>query len=237
MRHFFFGSLAASLILIPLMATASDTIPPRTVTTTGEALIRTVPDEATISMGVEIRDPELATARERAGTIVEEFLAGARNLGIPDKDIATLGARIQPDYEWNRETGERRLRGYIVNREMQIPVTHLDGVGPLFEAATAAGVNQVQPAMLTSSRRKELERQALADATRDARQRAEAAATAVNAGVGAVRKIDASSPRVQPVARRAEVMMASDSAGANRGWQPGEINIPATVHVTFDLEP
>lgn len=236
MRHFFFGSVAAWLILLPLMSNANDTTPPRTVTTTGEALIRTVPDEGTISMGVEIRDPELAAARNQAGAIVEKFLAGARDLGIPDKDIATLGARVQPDYEWNRETGERRLRGYVVTRELRVTLTDLNVLGPLIEEATAAGVNQVQPAMLTSSRRKELERQALADATLDARQRAESAAGAVNARVGAVRKIDASSPRIQPVARRAE-LMAADAGGAGGGWQPGEISIPAQVQVTFDLEP
>ncbi len=236
MRHLLFCSVAASLILLPPMSNATETTPPRTITTTGQALIQTVPDEASLSMAVEIRDPELAAARDRAGAVVEKFLAGARKLEIPDKDIATLRARVQPDYEWNRETGERRLRGYVVTRELQVTLKDLEALGPLIEEATAAGVNQVQPAMLTSSRRKELERQALADATLDARQRAEAAAGAVNARVGAVRTIDASSPRVQPVARHAE-LMAADSGGAGGGWQPGEINIPAQVQVTFDLAP
>jgi uncharacterized protein YggE len=105
------------------------------------------------------------------------------------------------------------------------------------EKATAAGVNQIQPAMLTSSRREELERQALSEATRDARRRAEAAAAALDARVGTVRTIDAAPQRVEPVPREAMLMAADARSGANGGWQPGEITIPARVTVTFDLEP
>jgi uncharacterized protein YggE len=227
--------LLAGLILFTMTAHASEPPMPRTVTTTGQAVLRTVPDEATINLGAEVRDAELAVARDRAGAIVEDFLKATRDLGIPANEVATLGARVQPDYEWNRETGERRLRGYVVTRDMSVRLTDLERLGPLIEAATAAGVNQIQPASLTSSRRDQLERQALADAVRDARLRAEAAAGALEADLGDVRTIDAAPPRIQPVARRAE-MLAADSGGGG-GWQPGEIEIPANVTVTFDLEP
>ena len=83
----------------------------------------------------------------------------------------------------------------------------------------------------------ELERQALSEATRDARRRAEAAAAALDARVGTVRTIDAAPQRVEPVPREAMLMAADARSGANGGWQPGEITIPARVTVTFDLEP
>lgn len=226
--------LATGLILFAMTTHAAPDEPSRTVTTTGEAILRTVPDEATVSLGVEIRDSDLAAARDRAGAIVTRFLEATRGLGIPDRDVVTLGVRVQPDYEVNRQTGERRLRGYLVTRDMTIRLDDLDKLGPLVEAATSAGVNQIRPAQLTSSRRVELERKALADAVIDARRRAEAATEALGARVGAVRTIDAAPPRIQPIARQAE-MLAADTMGG--GWQPGEIDIPATVTVVFDLDP
>ena len=231
------AAVFASVMLFASMSHAADQSQPRTVTTAGQATIRTVPDEATVSMAVEIREPSLETARDKAAGVVEAFLADARKLGLDDKAIATLGARIQPDYEWIRDTGERRLRGYVVTREIRVTLDDLELLGPVVERATAAGVNQIQPAMLSSSRREELERQALAEATRDARRRAEAAAGAVDARVGAVRTIDAAPQRVQPVPREAVMLAAEARSDSGGGWQPGEITIPANVTVTFDLEP
>jgi uncharacterized protein YggE len=237
MHQAFAAILFASVMLFASMTHAADYPQPRTVTTGGQATIRTVPDEASLSMAVEIREPALETARDKAAGVIEAFLADARKLGIEDKAIATLGARVQPDYEWIRDTGERRLRGYVVTREIRVNLDDLELLGPLVEKATAAGVNQIQPAMLTSSRREELERQALSEATRDARRRAEAAAAALDARVGTVRTIDAAPQRVEPVPREAMLMAADARSGANGGWQPGEITIPARVTVTFDLEP
>jgi uncharacterized protein YggE len=237
MHQVFTAVLFTWAILCASMSHAADPPLLRIVTTEGQATIRTVPDEASISMAVEAREPSLGAARDRAARVVEAFLADARKLGVEDKDIATLGARVQPDYEWIRDTGERRLRGYIVTREIRVTLDDLELVGPLVEKATAAGVNQIQPAMLASSRREELERQALAEATRDARRRAEAAAGAVDARVGAVRTIDAAPQRVQPVPREAVLMAADARSDSGGGWQPGEITIPARVTVTFDLEP
>jgi uncharacterized protein YggE len=226
--------LATGLIVFAMATHASPHEQPRTVTTAGQAILRAVPDEATVSLGVQIRDSDLAVARDRAGAIVTAFLKAARGLGIADKDVATLGARVQLDYELNRQNGERRLRGYVVTRDMTVRLEDLETLGPLIEAATSVGVNQIQPAHLTSSRRAELERKALAEAVLDARRRAEAAAGALEARVGAVRSIDAAPPRIQPIARRAE-MLAADNTGG--GWQPGEIEIPANVTVVFDLDP
>ena len=237
MRQFFAAALLASGMLFAGMTHAVEHSPPRTVTTGGQATVRTVPDEASINMAVEIREPSLDAARDRASGVVEAFLADARALGIEDKDIATLGARVQPDYEWIRDTGERRLRGYVVTREIRVTLDDLDLVGPLVEKATAAGVNQIRPAMLTSSRREELGRQALAEATRDARRRAEAAAGAVDARVGPVRTIDAAPQRIQPLPREVALMAADSRSGESGGWQPGEITVSAQVTVTFDLEP
>jgi uncharacterized protein YggE len=226
--------LATGLIFLAAVAFAAPNEPPRTVTANGQAVLRAVPDEATLTLGVEIRDPDLAVARDRAGDIVAAFLEASRGLDIPENDVATLGVRTQPDYEVNRQTGERRLRGYVVTRDMSVRLVKLEMLGPLIEAATSTGLNRIEPARLTSSRRAELERKALEEAVVDARRRAEAAAGALQARVGRVRNIDAAPPRIQPIVRRVEAM-AADNAGG--GWQPGEIDIPADVTVVFDLVP
>ena len=86
--------------------------------------------------------------------------------------------QVHPDYRWDEKTQRQVLQGYVVNRQVEIELHDLERLGTLLERAVSAGANQVGGARLDSSRRKELEREALALAVEDARLDAEALARA-----------------------------------------------------------
>lgn len=59
----------------------------RGIIVSGEATVRRTPDVAVVSLGVTLRDKEVAAARDRVNTRASAVLAMARELGIADADI------------------------------------------------------------------------------------------------------------------------------------------------------
>jgi uncharacterized protein len=109
------------------------------------------------------------------------------------------------------------------------------------ERGLALGANQVGEPVLDHSRRVELEREALAAATKDALRNAEAMAGALQATVGAVRSLNAaqeSPPPMPAFAMATRTLAVADAGqGAPQTYQPGELVFRANVSASFDLLP
>lgn len=217
--------------LMPGIATADDN---RTVSVDGYAEIATPPDKATLRMGVEIRADTVQAARDKVADTVARFLKLTRSLGISDEQISTAAAIVRPDYDWNPQTRERRLLGYTVTRQLVVDLTELEQLGQLTESALELGINQVNPPELDTSRRTELQREALAAAARDARERARALAEALDARLGEVRTLQAAAS-FRPPMPLARGMLAAEADSGAETYQTGEITVTASVTASFDL--
>lgn len=217
--------------LIPVTASADND---RTVSVDGYAEIATPPDKATLRMGIESRADTVQAARDHVADTVARFLKMTRALGISDERVATAAAVVRPDYDWNPQTRERRLLGYVVTRELVVELTDLEQLGQLTESALELGVNQVNPPVLDTSRRAELERDALAQAARDARDRARTLAEALDARLGKVRTLQAAAS-FHPPMPLARGMLAAESSSGAETYQAGQITVTASVNASFDL--
>lgn len=213
----------------------------RIVAVAGQGEVSGAPDLARVTLGVEARRPTLAAARAEVTAVVERVLALTKALKIDPKLVNATQVQVQPDYSWNEKDRKQVLLGYVVSRQVEVEVRDLDQLGALFERAADAGVNQVGGAQLDSSRRKELEREAMAKAVQDARLNAETLATAAGAKLGSVCLLngDSSSPPM-PMYRRAAMMGASDAVAAppppEASYQAGDMKFAASVSAQFELE-
>jgi uncharacterized protein YggE len=233
-------SIAASAALwlgLASAAVAGDTEPPRTVSVSGQGEVQAEPDQAIVTLGVESRKPSLADARAEVTRTVDAVLKLTRDLKIDQKYVRATRISVQPEYNWDSSAKERNLIGYFVSRQVEVDLRDLEKLGTLIEKATDLGVNQIGDPRLESSKRHELERQALAKAVDDARLNAEAVARAAGAKLGPARTISASSGYVPvPVMARMKTMaMAADSAGAPQTYQSGQMTFNGNVQVEYDL--
>ncbi len=206
-----------------------------TVSVTGTGLVSGLPDRATVQMSIVSRAKELDVAQAAAAKVTTAILSLTDRLDIERNKVDTTGATVRPDYRWNRETEEQELRGYIAERQMHVKVDDLERLGKLVEGAVAAGVNQVSPPRLDSSRREALHREALAMAAGDARANAEVLAKALGAKLGDPISIADNSAALQPPVpqlRMATAAMESDSAAT---YNAGDLTFAATVTVVFEL--
>jgi uncharacterized protein YggE len=234
----------APLILVLLLVTAvalaaepaASDARPRTVTVTGSGEATAEPDRAVVALAVQKIAPVMAKAREDVVATTQRFLALCKRLGIDDRKVRSSGLVIRPEYRWDPKTSQQVLTGYLVQRDLEVELGDLKRLGELMEGAVDAGVNQVSPPQLGSTRERDLRREAIAGAAKDAEANARILAETLGAKLGKPRELTANvagaAPPVPMV--RAMAMKAAD-AGAPETYATGTLHIEAQVTATFDL--
>ena len=218
-------------------ANAAEADRPRTVSVQGQGEVQAEPDRAFITLGVESRKLKLEEARADVARVVDQVLKLTRDLKIDQKLVRSTRVNVQPEYNWDNNARERNLIGYFVSRQIEVELRDLDKLGQLLERATDLGVNQLGDPRLDSSKRRELEREALAKAVEDARANADTVAKASGGKLGAARTISASSgfaPPPMPMARM-KVAMAAEAGDASQNYQSGQMSFTGTVQIEYDL--
>lgn len=228
--------LAAGLLLAGV-AFAAEPALPRLVSVTGEGEVKAQPDMAYVTLGVEARKPTLAAARAEVTAAVDRLLALTRELKIDPKFIDSTQLQVRPEYVWNEKESKQVLQGYFVSRQLEIELRDLERLGPLLERAVTAGANQIGGARLDSSRRKELEREALTLAVDDARADADTLARAAGVKLGPVQSLSAASamPFQPKFMERGMVAAAPMADAAEQSYAAAEMKFSATVSAQYEL--
>ncbi len=230
-RFFPIALLAMTMLASPAVADEAA----REVAVSGKGEISVVPDQATLTLGVEMRAREMEPAKQQVSQIVSEFLKLAARLDIDKQHLNTSQLTIRPEYDWNTTNRQRRLTGFYVARQIRVELKDLEKIGPLMERATSLGVNQVNGPYFSSSREAELRREALRLAAEDARRNAQVVATALGASLGPVRSIRADDASLPPPPGPQARMMMAEAASAEQSYEVGEMDFSARVNAIFDL--
>jgi len=229
--------LLAYALLGPATARADSAT--RSISVSGVAERQLQPDMAYLDLGVQIRKPALNDARSEANRKTQAILAVIDELRIKPADVDSASVNVNPEFIWAPNSGERRLQGYLVERRIRVRLTELDKLGPLLERSMRAGANQIAPPRFDHSRKDELRREVMTEATRDASRNAEAAAAGVGMKPGRALQLqvldeDAMGIMAPRVMMRA---MASEQSAAEESYQPSEISFKVKVTATFELVP
>lgn len=224
------------IALLGMGAAACADEAPRSVTVSGTGTAAVEADKATVEMSIVAREGTVAAAQAIAGKVTLAVLELTDGLGIERSKVNTTGASVRPDYRWNRDTQEQELRGYIAERRMTVELLDLDKLGPLVEGAVAAGVNQVAPPRLDSSKRRDAWREALSAAAADARANAEVLAATLGARLGKAVQVNAGNGGPEPPRPQADMMLrAAAESVADESYNPADLAFEATVTVVFEL--
>jgi uncharacterized protein YggE len=238
MKHLISTTFAALLCTLALSqaAIAAESEHPRIVSVSGQGEVQAEPDQALLTIGVESRKPKLEDARAEVTKSIEAILKLTRDLKIDPKFVRATRVNVQPEYNWDANAKERNLIGYFVSRQVEVDLRDLEKLGQLVERATDLGANQLGDPRLDSSKRRDLERQALAKAVEDARLNAEAVAKAAGARLGPARTISASSGFVQPPVPMMKTMMVrAQASDAAQTYQSGQMVFNGNVQIEYDL--
>lgn len=235
MLHAKFLTLITTAALL-LMSGAAVAEREASITASGSGSAEAVPDIALLRFGVTARQPTVAGGRDEVARGVARLIALARDTGLEDDDISTAALSVRPDLELDPETRTSRLVGYVVSRQLTLKLRDLSRLGELTEQALGLGVTEASPASFDSSRRDELEAEALAAAARDARRRAEVMAQALGVRLGPPLQVQSGGIAGPPAPMMMRGVMAeADSMPGAETYQPGLISVSAGVTATFTL--
>ena len=205
----------------------------RTIEVDGSGETRTSPDTADLDLAI---DTQARTAEEAASSnaalatkVIDALKA---KLGDQGK-VTTGGYSLDPQYD-NRPSERPRIIGYNAQNTVTVHTGALDLVGALIDSAIAAGANRVNSLKLQRQGRHQGAYRS--DRNRDSRR----ARASRSARVGAGREArqgpqgdDVSEARPIPIRMgRAMAMSASVATPV----EPGELTVPATVSLTFEIE-
>jgi uncharacterized protein len=196
------------------------------ITVTGVGTITSVPNEASFTIGVQTQGP---TAREALAANSEQMrrvVAAVKAAGVAKSDIKTQDVSVSANY-----ADEGRIDGYSARNSVLVTIRNLSKAGPILDAASNAGANEVYGPMLSRSDEDELQAKALRGAVEDARKKAEVLAEAAGLRLGRVTSMTegfAGAP--QPYYEGAMRLAKTDAP-----IEPGTQDTQATVTVTFAI--
>jgi uncharacterized protein YggE len=232
------GPIAAGVVLgvivaLTLPSLAQDTgsqdtgTADRTVTVTGTATIKAMPDEAVVSLGVQTQAETAQGALSVNAAKMTALIAALTNNGIAKDDIATNYVSIYPTYG-NSGTD---ITGYQAENDVNVTLHQIDKVGEVIDDAVKAGANLSNGISFQLSDENQGVNQALEDAVTNARSKAETLAGAGDAQLGQVVSIQESSAGSTPPIYYGRDM----AADASTPIQPPTLETQVSVTVTWSL--
>lgn len=166
-----FGSL---LWTAPLYAAGGDE-PLRLISVSGEAEIRVVPDEVSISVGIETHNSNLRKAKANNDEVIKDVIAIAKSYGIDARHIQTDYIYID---QWYRD------EEYTVRNTVTIILRDIAKFENLLTSLVDAGITEVHGIDFRTTKLREYRDEARALAIQAAKEKATDLADALDQDIG-----------------------------------------------------
>jgi hypothetical protein len=221
-------------------------LPPRLVTTTGEAEVLVVPDEVVLTLGVETADKDLREAKQQNDAIVAAVLAAAQANGVDPKHLQTDHVSIEPRYRDNYE--QRDFVGYFVRQTIVVTLKDIEQFDALLTDALEAGATHVHGIQFRTTELRKHRDAARKLAIQAAREKAVALAGELGQEVGQPHEIREDQSgwwswyntwwggRASAMTQNVIQESGAAASDTETTLAPGQISVTARVTVSFEME-
>ena len=177
------------LVLCSSSAMAATSLPDnRHIVVKGEAVVRTAPDRADITLEFEAVKAESVQAKQQVDAQVNELLAGLNNFFIDEKSISAGRIFVEPNMRYD-ENDNQVKDGFRATRKVKVSLKKLPLLDGFLNFALKVGVNQIEQIQLLSTKASDYEQAALDKAVANAKQQGSSLASAFEAKLGRVYSI------------------------------------------------
>lgn len=235
----FTSMLAAALLVFSVAGTnLADAAEPNTIAVGGMAEQEVAPDMAYVDLGITVRANDAETARAEEAKIAQQICRSLLGLAITDNDLQNTGYYMYQEYKVDRD-GKRTAGQYVLNSSVKVTVRDLDKLSQVIDNTVKAGVTNIDSVSYALSTQNIVQRQLLAAAVENAREKAAVVASAGSRSLGSMLSADINGFTGGTVVaagsnklRSAAVMADGDEATE---LAPGKIKLNARVQVVFAL--
>jgi uncharacterized protein len=218
---------AGALLAAPALA---QTMPPASISVTGEATLSAPPDLAEVDGGVTSDAKTAREASEANNAAMGKVLLALKAAGINEKDFQTSRLSLQPQSAPGRP-GPSAIVGYRASNRVTIRLHDVTKVASVIDTMVGAGANDIGGINFMVSQASKLLDDAREQAVADARRKAEIYAKAAGVTLGAPLSItEGGSPGPMPFRKMAAGMAAAAPVAQ------GEETLAITVSVSWAIK-
>lgn len=226
--------LAVTLALgLAAFAGAQDDKPePRSIVVSGNGTVRADPDVAYIRLGVSSRSKTAKDAQSETNAAIAKFYAALVSLGIDRKDIQTSRLTLNAYYDNPKPGARPEIAGYEAENVVTVRLTDFAKIGSVVDAGVDAGVNNMQGVTFGIVDDTQARLEALRLASREAKLKAEAIASALGVHLGEILIVNEGGSYVPQMdyARGAAMEFKSGATVS-----PGQLDVTANVSIRFAI--
>jgi uncharacterized protein YggE len=197
----------------------------------GEGKVIAAPDMATIVLGVQTFNASASGAAAENARLMNETIASLRSVKIAEKDIQTSSFSLKtvPQEEQIALKEMPKDKEFVATNQVTVRLNNIRDVGEVLDAAVSAGSNSIQEVNFDIRDPQPKKDNALTLAIEDARRKAEVAAAAAEMKLGKVLEISEGYGYVSAAAKSAVFSNVATPI------QPGELEVTATVTMTYEI--
>ncbi len=235
--------IALSVVLVLMSATiyaisqsGSEKDTENTISMSGYAEQKVVPDTATLRIGVVVQSETAKEASDENAAIMSAIMAELKALGLQDKEIQTSYVSVSPVYNYSTA---QTITGYSASNSVQITTTKLDNLSEIIDRSTAAGANDIGSISFSVSddKKKQLSEDLMNKAVADASSKADTLAKSLGVEITGVRTSSISESGDSRVYYEYDMATTEKGSGAvSTPIQPGESTVSMSVQVTYYIE-
>lgn len=235
----FTSVLAAALLVFSVAGTnLAAAAEPNTIAVSGMAEQEVAPDMAYIDVGINVRADDAETARTQEAQIASQIRRTLLGLAITDNDLQNTSYYLYQEYKVDRN-GVRTADKYVLDSSIKVTVKDLDKLSQVIDNVVEAGATNISNITYALSTQNIIQRQLLATAVENARDKAAVVANAGSRTLGNMLSADINSFDGGTIVAyganklRSTTNLAED--GVATKLSPGKIKLNARVQVVFSL--
>jgi uncharacterized protein YggE len=208
-----------------------------TIIVTGTGKVTTLPDEATIQVGVQNEGTTAAEALDANSKDMQKVLDRLKAEGVADEDIETANVVVYPNTYYDSKSGQEKTTGYRAQNTVTVTFHDLSLIGDVFAAATEAGADNVYGPSWQLSEDNAAVTTALTRAIANARIKAEAIAADQGVQLGeAIIISESSASQAYPLYdERQATGGGTDASVTPPPISPQNMEVYASVTVTYRM--
>lgn len=235
----FTSVLVAALLVFSVAGTnLAAAAEPNTIAVSGMAEQEVAPDMAYIDVGINVRADDAETARTQEAQIASQIRRALLGLAITDNDLQNTSYYLYQEYKVDRN-GVRTADKYVLDSSIKVTVKDLDKLSQVIDNVVEAGATNISNITYALSTQNIIQRQLLATAVENARDKADVVANAGSRTLGNMLSADINSFDGGTIVAyganklRSTTNLAED--GVATKLSPGKIKLNARVQVVFSL--
>lgn len=226
--------LISNILFITLAAHAQTTcdLCDSILSVTGQGEVTAKPDQSTIHVQATSRGKTAGEAVSTNATQMQKLINALTATGILSKDIQTQNVSVYPVYKdkINSQNATNNVIAYEASNSVVVTVKNVDDTGRIIDLISNTGDYLISGINFSLENNEDEKADALNEAISDARNKADAIASAARTKITGIKRISADNGYISGKS------FDSGAAPASTPVQPGDLTVNANVSVDYIIE-